>query len=368
MPDSLAPYCRVRTRVRLRPADEEDTEIFMLDHSCLQFVCINALQEASEQLARASEQLAASARAARVEAAAAHGRFRRLSRLSAATSALRDSFKAGSALAIVSAVVAFYSSSVARYGMAPVNIASVACVALCLTVYGVCDVRAPRPAPHAPRPTPRARRSTAAPHHRTTTPPRHHATTLRRRALHSHPPPEPRRRQAPKGRSVWDQSSTTGIVVCIASLVVPAIGAYRVFTADLATEGDGIFQQLALRAAPNSHFPLSVLVMGVFLGSLKLSARTRVAVSIVPLLLLQAIWVISYFRMRSLPSMAASIGPLCSHLAWRSISSMAIGTFGCRAGVRLLRPCSAIVDVLEETEVDGKIYQAIATAENLQRI
>ena len=164
---------------------------------------------------------------------------------------------------------------------------------------------------------------------------------------------------------MWDQSSTTGIVVCIASLVVPAIGAYRAFTADLATQADSIFQQLALRAAPNSHFPLSVLVMGVFLGSLKLSARARVAVSTIPLLLLQAIWVISYFRMRSLPSMAASIGPLCSQLAWRSISSMAIGTFGYRAAVRLLRPCSAIVDVLEETQVDGKIYQALATAEGL---
>ena len=363
MPDSLAPYCRVRTRVRLRPADDEDTEIFMLDHSCLQFVCINALQEASGQLARASEQLAASARAARVEAAAAHGRSRRLSRLSAATGELRDSVKEGSAVAIVSAVVALGFSSVARYGVAPVNIASVAGVALCLTVYGVCDVRAP----HAPRPP--QHRSTAAPHPHTTAPPRHHATTLRRRALHSHPPPEPRRRhQAPKGRSVWDQSSTTGIVVCIASLVVPAIGAYRAFTADLATQADSVnlIQQLAVRADPNCwHFPMQNLVMGVFLGSLKLSARARVAMSTLPLLLLQAAFAISYFRMRSLPSMAASIGPLCSRLAWRSISPFAIGTFGYRAAVRLLRPCSAIVDVLEETEVNGKIYQALATAEGL---
>ena len=50
MPDALAPYCRVRTHVRLRPTDPEDTEIFMLDHSALQFVCINALREAGAQL------------------------------------------------------------------------------------------------------------------------------------------------------------------------------------------------------------------------------------------------------------------------------------------------------------------------------
>lgn len=167
---------------------------------------------------------------------------------------------------------------------------------------------------------------------------------------------------------MWDQSSTTGIVVCIASLVVPAIGAYRAFTADLATQADSVnlIQQLAVRADPNCwHFPLSLLVMGVFLGSLKLSARARVTMSTIPLLLLQAVFAISYFRMRSLPSMAASIGPLCSRLAWRSISPFAIGTFGYRAAVRLLRPCSAIVDVLEETEVNGKIYQALATAEGL---
>ena len=50
VPDALAPYCRVRTHVRLRPTDPEDTEIFMLDHSALQFVCINALREAGAQL------------------------------------------------------------------------------------------------------------------------------------------------------------------------------------------------------------------------------------------------------------------------------------------------------------------------------
>ena len=363
MPDSLAPYCRVRTHVRLRPTDEEDTEIFMLDHSCLQFVCINALQEASEQLAQAREQLAASARAARLDAAAAHARSRRLARLSAATGELRGCVKAGSCIAIVSAVVSFNSMSVARYGTAPVNLVLVASVALCLTVYGVFDVRAPRPTP----PRPPHHRTTAPPHHRTTTPPHHRTTTLRRRALPSHPP-APRRCQVPNGRTVWDHGSATRNVVCIVSTLGPAFGAYRVITMDLATQADDIFHQLALRADSNSYFPLTILVMGVFLGSLTLSARARAVVSLTPLLLLQAIWAISYLRMRSIPSLAASIGPVCSTLARNSISALVTGMFGCRAAVRLLRPCSAIVDVLEETELDGKIYQVLPTAEGLQRI
>ena len=172
----------------------------------------------------------------------------------------------------------------------------------------------------------------------------------------------------PNGRTVWDHGSATRNVVCIVSTLGPAFGAYRVITMDLATQADDIFHQLALRADSNSYFPLTILVMGVFLGSLTLSARARAVVSLTPLLLLQAIWAISYLRMRSIPSLAASIGPVCSTLARNSISALVTGMFGCRAAVRLLRPCSAIVDVLEETELDGKIYQVLPTAEGLQRI
>ena len=45
LPEPLVPYCRHRAEVLLRPTDEELTQIFMLDHSSLPFVCINAIQE-----------------------------------------------------------------------------------------------------------------------------------------------------------------------------------------------------------------------------------------------------------------------------------------------------------------------------------
>ena len=45
VPPALAFYCRVRTRVYLRPSDAAPTEIMMLDHSAFPFLCINALKE-----------------------------------------------------------------------------------------------------------------------------------------------------------------------------------------------------------------------------------------------------------------------------------------------------------------------------------
>ena len=59
VPNSLARYCRVRARVRLRPVDAEDTEIYMLDHSCLQFVCINAVNAVGDALAETAGRLTA---------------------------------------------------------------------------------------------------------------------------------------------------------------------------------------------------------------------------------------------------------------------------------------------------------------------
>ena len=50
VPEALARYCRQRAMVRLQPTDEEVTEIFLLDHSCLQFVCINAVNEVDQRL------------------------------------------------------------------------------------------------------------------------------------------------------------------------------------------------------------------------------------------------------------------------------------------------------------------------------
>ena len=50
VPPELAPYCRLRTKVRLEPADAEETEIMMLDHSSFPFLCINALQEHEQRL------------------------------------------------------------------------------------------------------------------------------------------------------------------------------------------------------------------------------------------------------------------------------------------------------------------------------
>jgi hypothetical protein len=90
----------------------------------------------------------------------------------------------------------------------------------------------------------------------------------------------------------------------------------------------------------------------------------RIVVTMTPHILFEALVAISYFRMRSLPSMADSIGPVCASLAFRSISMLAISTFGSRAAARLVRPCSVMVDVLEETKAvaDGQLYQAVATA------
>ena len=45
VPERLAQYCRKRAWVKLRPDDDEKTEIFVLDHSCLPLVCINAINE-----------------------------------------------------------------------------------------------------------------------------------------------------------------------------------------------------------------------------------------------------------------------------------------------------------------------------------
>ena len=59
----------MRARVRLRPADAEDTEIYMLDHSCLQFVSINAVNAVGDALADAARAThCAEARVGRVEA------------------------------------------------------------------------------------------------------------------------------------------------------------------------------------------------------------------------------------------------------------------------------------------------------------
>ena len=59
VPEALARFCRVRARVRLRPVDAEDTEIYMLDHSCLQFVCINAVNAVGDALAETAGRLTA---------------------------------------------------------------------------------------------------------------------------------------------------------------------------------------------------------------------------------------------------------------------------------------------------------------------
>ena len=45
VPERLAGFMHKRAHVKLRPEDAELTEIFILDQSCLPFVCINALKE-----------------------------------------------------------------------------------------------------------------------------------------------------------------------------------------------------------------------------------------------------------------------------------------------------------------------------------
>ena len=69
VPPALSRYCRQRTAVRMHPDDAELTEVFMLDHSCLPFLCINAIKEHEERLAAlegaARQQEATEAEAAR---------------------------------------------------------------------------------------------------------------------------------------------------------------------------------------------------------------------------------------------------------------------------------------------------------------
>ena len=50
VPDKLATFCRKRTLVKLHSGDAELTEIFILDHSCIPFVCINAIKKHEEQI------------------------------------------------------------------------------------------------------------------------------------------------------------------------------------------------------------------------------------------------------------------------------------------------------------------------------
>ena len=45
--------------MRLRLSDKEDTEIYVLDHSCLQFVCINAVNSVTNALAQTDGRLTA---------------------------------------------------------------------------------------------------------------------------------------------------------------------------------------------------------------------------------------------------------------------------------------------------------------------
>ena len=50
VPNKLATFCRKRTLVKLHSGDAELTEIFILDHSCIPFVCINAIKKHEEQI------------------------------------------------------------------------------------------------------------------------------------------------------------------------------------------------------------------------------------------------------------------------------------------------------------------------------
>ena len=170
VPEALARFCRVRARVRLRPADAEDTEIYMLDHSCLQFVSINAVSAVGDALADAARAThCAEARVGRVEARLdAHQRRGRpladeahrsrrhaLTRLSAVAVELRGSFKTGSAVALMSTVVALASAGILHNGAGPLTLFSAAAVGVNVAAFAVWDVRAPPPRP-APAPRPRA--------------------------------------------------------------------------------------------------------------------------------------------------------------------------------------------------------------------
>ena len=50
VPEKLVPFCRKREFVRLNSDDEELTEIFMLDLSCLPLLCVNAIKDQQHEL------------------------------------------------------------------------------------------------------------------------------------------------------------------------------------------------------------------------------------------------------------------------------------------------------------------------------
>ena len=122
VPDALAPYCRRRVWLKLRPEDAVETEIFMLDPSVLPFLCINAIQDVDRELAALSvavaEQAAATATRVEVEKATDDQRawLRRpthRARLAAAVAQLRG-LRQGTKLALLAGFVASAVGSLSR--------------------------------------------------------------------------------------------------------------------------------------------------------------------------------------------------------------------------------------------------------------
>jgi hypothetical protein len=232
----------------------------------------------------------------------------------------------------MSTVVALASAAILHNGAGPLTLFAAAAVGVNVAAFAVWDVRAPPPRPAPSGARRRARLST---------------------------PRAARSRQVPKGRAVWNVGAATRMSVCAMSVLVPALALYIVAFSDRSLEY--LYTQLAARAAPSNPFPLHYLIGGGIMGLLRLSWRIRAVVSILCLGLANACFVVAYLRIISVPSLAASIGPICSTLACRSISAYAIGLFSSQTAARLLMPCAAIVEVLEETKLDGKTYRALST-------
>jgi hypothetical protein len=223
-----------------------------------------------------------------------------------AVAELRRSIKTGTTVAIVAAVVAS-ASGLLRYSVlndpSCLEQLDMVCIGLCLTIYAVFDM--------------------------------------------------------PKGNAVWEISRSTRNISCLMAMLIPAMHLYRVSCRELPTQSELMYLQLSMRHS-SIRPPIAQVVGGGILGLLRLSPLVRTAVSLTSIGITNTCFAVAYFRLQSLGN-STSLAHMCWDLSWRCSLAFAIGIFGCRLAACLLRPCATIVDVLEETQLEGETYQALAT-------
>ena len=330
VPEPLARHCRVRTHVRLRANDAELTEIFLLDHSCLQFVAINAIKahgaalaasaEASAALSDRVDMLGDLSSAAAAEASAARLRDRqlatRLEHLEAAflgggagesaaeaapapsgrpglgserlAAALRDAarhvrhIRMSLRLGLIFAMGVASAANLARVqmttatGCGPIEMMGGVYVLTALYVFIGGDV----------------------------------CTTRGAHLL-------------------------TGVLIAWVGLAVPAVALRSV---------DAVRTSVTVRAAPGSHFPFMWAIGGTLLSALQLSSRIRLFTAAWVLTAGHLAYAVAYTRLRDEPGIEEKI----ITLSLRTTLPLTLSMMATSFAVGLLRPCAAIADALHE--------------------